>query len=118
MTGKITALYRHPMKGFTPERLNAADLAVGGPFPNDRLFAVENGPSGFDPAEPAFIPKQKFAVLMRIAEVAKARTRYDETTGVLHATADGLAPIAANLGGATPSPPGWASCWAKRRRDR
>ncbi|ATQ41822.1 MOSC domain-containing protein [Caulobacter mirabilis] len=99
MAATITALYRHPVKGFTPERLNNADLAAGGPFPCDRLFAVENGPSGFDPAAPAFIPKQKFTVLMRIAEVAKARTRYDEATGVLHATAEGLPPISADLGG-------------------
>lgn len=97
MAGIVTALYRHPVKGFTPERLDSATLTVGGPFPNDRLFAVENGPSGFNPSEPVFIPKQKFAVLMRIAEVAKARTRYDETTGVLHATADGMPPLAANL---------------------
>ncbi len=98
MAATITALYRHPVKGFTPERLSSVDLAAGGPFPCDRLFAVENGPSGFDAAAPAFIPKQKFTVLMRIAEVAKARTRYDETTGVLHATAEGMPPIAADLG--------------------
>ena len=78
MTGHIAALYRHPVKGFTPERLDQAQLTVGGPFPCDRLYAVENGPSGFDPAAPAYIPKQKFTVLMSIAEVAKARTRYDE----------------------------------------
>ena len=89
MTGHIAALYRHPVKGFTPERLDHADLTVGGPFPCDRLFAVENGPSGFDPAAPAYVPKQKFTVLMAIAEVAKARTKYDEATGRLSATADG-----------------------------
>ena len=89
MTGHIAALYRHPIKGFTPERLNHADLAVGQPFPNDRLWAVENGPSGFDPAAPAYVPKQKFTVLMAIAEVAKARTHYDEATGILRASAVG-----------------------------
>lgn len=97
MTATITSLYRHPVKGFTPERLSAADLAVGEGFPCDRLYAVENGPSGFDPAEPAFIPKQKFAVLMRIAEVAKARTAYDDKTGVISATAEGMPPIATPL---------------------
>ena len=97
MTATITALYRHPVKGFTPERLGHADLAVGEGFPCDRLYAVENGPSGFDPAAPAFISKQHFTVLMRIAEVARARTAYDETTGVLSATADGMPPIAADL---------------------
>ncbi|MDP3633494.1 MOSC N-terminal beta barrel domain-containing protein, partial [Phenylobacterium sp.] len=89
MTGHVAALYRHPIKGFTPERLNQAMLSVGQPFPCDRLWAVENGPSGFNPQAPAFIPKQKFAVLMAIAHVAKARTAYDETTGVLRAVAQG-----------------------------
>ena len=63
MTGHIAALYRHPVKGFTPERLSHAELTAGGPFPCDRLYAVENGPSGFDPCAPGLIPKQKFTVL-------------------------------------------------------
>lgn len=89
MTGHIAALYRHPVKGFTPERLGHADLTAGGPFPCDRMYAVENGPSGFDPAAPGFIPKQKFTVLAAIAEVAKARTAYDEASATLSATAPG-----------------------------
>lgn len=89
MTGHVAALYRHPVKGFTPERLDFADLTAGSTFPCDRLYAVENGPSGFDPAAPAFVSKQKFTVLAAIPDVARARTTYDETTGVLSATADG-----------------------------
>ncbi|MES2343567.1 MAG: MOSC domain-containing protein [Pseudomonadota bacterium] len=89
MTGHLAALYRHPIKGFTPERLNFADLTAGQPFPCDRMWAVENGPSGFDPAAPAFIPKQKFTVLMAMADVARARTAYDEASGTLRATAKG-----------------------------
>lgn len=97
MTGHVAAIYRHPVKGFTPERLDHADLTTGGPFPCDRLYAVENGPSGFDPAAPAYIPKQKFTVLMAIPQVAKARTAYDEASGVLSASAEGLADFAGAL---------------------
>ena len=89
MTGHIAALYRHPVKGFTPERLSHAELTAGGPFPCDRMYAVENGPSGFDPAAPGFISKQKFTVLAAIPEVAKARTAYDEASATLTATAPG-----------------------------
>lgn len=89
MTGHIAALYRHPVKGFTPERLTQAELTAGGPFPGDRMYAVENGPSGFDPEAPAFVPKSKFAVLAHIAEVARARTAYDEATQTLSASAQG-----------------------------
>lgn len=97
MTGHLAALYRHPVKGFTPERLTRADLVEGRCFPCDRLYAVENGPSGFDPAAPSFIPKQKFTVLAQIAEVARARTAYDEASGVLTASAVGRPAFAASL---------------------
>jgi uncharacterized protein YcbX len=90
MTGHVVAILRHPVKGFTPERLTAVDLRVGEGLPCDRIFAVENGPSGFDPERPAFVRKQKFAVLAAIAEVARARTCYDETTGILAARAEGM----------------------------
>ena len=78
MDGEIVALHRYPIKGFSPEPVSDATLEVGGPFPNDRLFAVENGPSGFDPDAPKFIPKRRFAVLARSALVASVHTRFDE----------------------------------------
>jgi uncharacterized protein YcbX len=97
MTGHVAAIFRHPVKGFTPEPLAHVDLAPGEGFPHDRTWAVENGPSGFDPTAPVFIPKQKFTVLMNLPRVAAARTRYDEAAGVLHAEAPGLPVFAANL---------------------
>jgi uncharacterized protein YcbX len=97
MTGTIAALLRHPIKGFTPEAVTRATLGPGEAFPCDRRFAVEDGPCGFDPAAPAFIPKQRFTVLAKIAEVAKARTAYHAETGVLSATAPGMAPFEGRL---------------------
>ncbi len=97
VTGHIASLWRHPVKGFTPEGLATASLAAGGFFPGDRLYAVENGPSGFDPAAPAWTPKQRFTVLAAIADVAKVRTAYDESTNVLTAQAEGWGEIRANL---------------------
>lgn len=97
MTGCIAAIYRHPIKGFTPERLDAALLEAGAYFPCDRLYAVENGPSGFDPAAPRFISKMKFTVLASIPALARARTAYDEATGALTVSAEGLQPFTASL---------------------
>lgn len=97
MTASIAALFRHPIKGFSPEKVKLARLEAGKAFPGDRLYAVEDGPCGFDPAAPGFIPKQRFAVLAKIAEVARARTRFDEAAGVLHATAEGVEPFAGQL---------------------
>lgn len=97
MKATVSALYRHPVKGFTPERLTAAALAVGEGFPGDRLYAVEVGDCGFDPAAPAFVPKTKFAVLAHIADVARARTRLDDATGLFHAAAPGRPDFAGDL---------------------
>ena len=97
MTASIAALFRHPIKGFTPEKVKLAQLVEGETFPGDRLYALEDGPSGFDPAAPAWVPKQRFAVLAKIAEVAKAKTRLDDATGVLHASAQGMRPFAGKL---------------------
>jgi hypothetical protein len=35
-------------------------LAPGETVPGDRLYAIENGPSGFDPSAPAYLSKQHF----------------------------------------------------------
>jgi uncharacterized protein YcbX len=97
MTGRIAALYRHPVKGFTPEALDAAFLSAGEAFPGDRLYVVEDGPSGFDPANPAHISKMKFAVLAKIPELARARTLYDEHSGQLSVTVEGAPPFFGRL---------------------
>lgn len=97
MTGRIAALYRHPVKGFTPEPVAAAEFLAGGCFPYDRVYSVENGPSGFDPAAPAHLPKSRFTVLARIPQLARARTAYDEASGELSAQAHGRPPLRARL---------------------
>jgi uncharacterized protein YcbX len=90
MSGRIEAIFRHPIKGFTPEAIEAAvRLEPGEGFPHDRVWAVENGPSGYDPLAPAFVPKQKFCVLAAIPTVAAVRTRYDDQTGRMSAEAPG-----------------------------
>jgi hypothetical protein len=99
MDGFIQSLWRHPVKGFTPEPLEQVELTQGACFPCDRLFAVEDGPSGFDASAPRHISKQKFTVLAKIAEVARVRTRFDEATGTLTAEAPGRPPIQAVLTG-------------------
>lgn len=95
---RIAALYRHPVKGLTPEPLDAARLEAGSAFPGDRLFAVEVGPSGFDAEAPAHISKMRFAVLARIPAVAKIVSRWDETTGDLTVRASGPPPLTVRLG--------------------
>ncbi len=84
----VSALWRHPVKGFTPEPVTEAWLNEGDFFPFDRRFALEVGQSGFDPDNPVTIPKMRFAVLARFPAVARLHTRYDEFEDVLE-VADG-----------------------------
>ena len=74
---KIEAIYRYPVKGLSPEALDRAELAVRQTIAGDRIYAIENGPSGFDPAKPAYAPKHKFLELMRNARLAELRTSFD-----------------------------------------
>lgn len=97
VSGTLAGLYRHPVKGFSPEPLTAVALAPGQGFLFDRVWAVENGPSGFDPEAPGFIPKQKFTVLASLPRVAAAKTRYDEESETFHASAEGLPAFAGRL---------------------
>jgi hypothetical protein len=80
---QVASLYRYPVKGFSPERLTAVQLARGAYFPGDRLFAIENGPSGFNAADPQHQPKIRFLMLMRNEAVARLRTRYDDNSRTL-----------------------------------
>jgi uncharacterized protein YcbX len=81
--GKIEAIYRYPVKGLSPEPLTRTRLNVGQTLPYDRRYAVENGPSGFDPAAPRYFPKQRFLMLMRNARLAELRTSFDDATHML-----------------------------------
>lgn len=97
MIGRVASMYRHPVKGFTPERVRTVELVAGGYFPCDRLYAVENGASGFDPAAPAHVSKTRYAVLASIPKVALARTAYDDRTGILSVDASGAEPFVGDL---------------------
>jgi uncharacterized protein YcbX len=85
----IEAIYRYPVKGLSPETLPRAKLSVGETIPGDRLYAIENGPSGFDPAKPAYLPKQRFLMLMRNERLAALHTAFDAATHTLSIVAEG-----------------------------
>jgi uncharacterized protein YcbX len=89
MTAKINAIYRYPVKGLSPQRLEWTQLSPGATLPADRLYAIENGPIGFDPAEPKYFPKQRFLMLMRNERLATLRTDYDEASHTLVINSEG-----------------------------
>lgn len=76
----IAALYRYPVKGLSPQALPRTRLTPGQTMPADRLYAIENGPIGFDPAAPAYFPKIRFLMLMRNESLARLETGFDDAT--------------------------------------
>lgn len=83
MPAAVSAIYRYPIKGLTPEPLPHVTVTAGGTLPGDRRFAIENGASGFDPAAPAYLPKTQFLMLMRNERLAALRSHFDDATCVL-----------------------------------
>lgn len=86
---RLDAIYRYPVKGLSPQALARTRLEPGRTLPADRLYAIENGPSGFDPAAPAYFPKQRFLMLMRNERLAALRTDYDEASHTLVVHSEG-----------------------------
>ena len=94
---KIHAIYRYPIKGLSPEPLERTELAVHETLPGDRLYAIENGPSGFDPAAPRHQPKQRYLMLMRNERLARLRTRFDHANHTLAVEAQGREAVRGDL---------------------
>ena len=82
-SAQITGIYRYPVKGLTPEPLTRVTLQRGQTLPADRSFAIENGPSGFDPAEPKWMSKAYFLMLQRDEWLAGLHTHFDDASNVL-----------------------------------
>ena len=97
MSGRVASLHRHPVKGFTPERLAEVTLQAGANFPCDRIYAVERGCSGFDPDTPRHLSKWRFAVLANHARLARVVTTYDEAADVIQVSLAGELALTAGL---------------------
>jgi uncharacterized protein len=96
----IDAIYRYPVKGLSPERLPTAALAVGATLAGDRRFAIENGPSGFSTAAPAYFPKQRFLMLMKNERLARLDTRFDDAGHLLTVRENGAEAASGDLASA------------------
>jgi uncharacterized protein YcbX len=77
---RIAAIHHYPVKGLSPQALVRTTLAPGETLPDDRLYAIENGPSGFDPLAPRHFPKQRFLMLMKNERLAALDTHFDTAT--------------------------------------
>ena len=85
----VSALYRYPVKGLSPEALQSVACTAGETFPCDRMYAIENGPNRFDPASPKHLPKVSYLMLMRDERLATLQTQFDDATDTLTVLRDG-----------------------------
>lgn len=83
MTAHLAGIFRYPVKGLSPERMDDARLERGETLPFDRAYAIENGPSRFDPFAPAHVSKVSFLTLMRNPRLAELSTTFDGPSATL-----------------------------------
>ena len=93
---RIEYLYRYPVKGLTAEAIEQADVKEGGAIPWDRAFALAHGDAGFDPANPAWLPKWNFLCLMKHAKASLLFSVFDPSSKTLRIRAPDGSGIEAN----------------------
>lgn len=89
MAMTIGAIYRYPVKGLSGEKLERVALRRGECLPHDRRFALALGSTVFDPRNPEWLPKTRFAMLMRDEKLARLQTRFDAESGMLRIKENG-----------------------------
>ncbi|HET6307471.1 MAG TPA: MOSC N-terminal beta barrel domain-containing protein [Rhodopila sp.] len=93
---RIEYLYRFPVKGLTAEALEQAEVEAGGAIPWDRVFALAQGDSGFDPAHPVWLPKWNFLCQMKHAKAALLFSVFDPGSRTLRIKAPDGSEVEAN----------------------
>lgn len=86
------------MKGLSAQSLKRVRLEKGGGVPLDRAYAIENGETPFDPANPRWLSKSHFVMLMRHEQLAELQADFDEESGTLTLSRNGAAVAGGNLG--------------------
>ena len=89
MTATVAQLARYPVKGLSPERLDAVALRPGRGVGGDRALALALPGNPFDPAKPVGLSKTLFLTLARQEGLARLRTGFDDESGVLTVTDGG-----------------------------
>ena len=84
---RVVALYRYPVKGFTPEACDSLTVLDEGRIAGDRALAFRFADSGLP--ETAWSKKYGFAVLVNAPGLARLDTRFDHDQKRLRIALDG-----------------------------
>jgi MOSC domain-containing protein len=85
----ISELYRYPVKGLAPQKLDQTELKKGETIPFDRAWAIENGRGRFNPENPQHLPKINFLMLMRNERLAALDIEFNEVDETIILIRDG-----------------------------
>ena len=83
MIPRVHSIYRHPVKGLTPESLNTVTLKPGQAIPNDRRFALALGSTPTESASTKWMSKSNFLMLQKNERLAQLKTSFDDETDTL-----------------------------------
>lgn len=72
---QVVALYRYPVKGFTPEPCEAVDVLDEGRIAGDRVLGIRFANSGV--ADDAWSTKHEFIALVNTPGIARLQLRFD-----------------------------------------
>lgn len=98
---RIAAIYRYPIKGFSPDPLTRVEVRPDAVLPFDRAYALEKSSRDFDPEAPRLFPKVKFLQLMSDERLARLETRFDSETQSLTVFRAGRQVLKADLSAAS-----------------
>lgn len=72
---QVVALYRYPVKGFTPERCEVVDALGEGRIAGDRVLGFRFADSGV--MDDAWSNKHEFIALVNTPGIARLQLRFD-----------------------------------------
>lgn len=84
---QLRHIYRHPVKGLTPERLGKAVLQRGAGVPFDRCCGFTSGNLPDPPVAGGWVPARTFIQLTAYPELARFRARLDAAQASITLTA-------------------------------
>lgn len=96
-TGVVRGLFHYPVKGLSAQPLDEVELHPGRGVPFDRVYGLARHDSGFDPAAPRPMPKDRFLMLMRDERLAGLATHLDPLTSELTIAVQGHDVLSADL---------------------
>jgi uncharacterized protein YcbX len=84
---RVVALYRYPVKGFTPEACEVLDVLDQGRIAGDRVLGIRFANSGV--MDDAWGKKHEFIALVNTPGIARLQLRFNHQTLKLRISIDG-----------------------------